>query len=357
MQNLYVEDGLSLSQLIAMHGVKGTDEFLSKFTGYKWYDITTMSWRYSKYMPLMWDGAAKYYKKGELVEKHTMDGGQIWSKYAPKPEDKMTEPDEEANAHYDNDNAGKSYTFEELVAPWKKAEEEGFLIITAAPNQVLLDLDAKNELEANLKLAYVQDSMESIGGKLGLYNKPYNFFIQNKWKSKGGIGWHVVIESDKEIEPATKIQAALMFGSDPKREEHHKKFLENGVTNPFCLFKPTIYTNVVAHDIHIGKVKAGSIKTVPIKDESVFIGDTGWVSELSQKDIDKVISEAAEALAKSAAKKVHSWAWEMSKSPGEVPKIKPKYTPPSTPVKVLSEEELSNMDDLSLDQFLGRVAS
>ena len=116
-------------------------------------------------------------------------------------------------------------TIEGLRKAVSNAQEAGFIIINGTPNTLLVDLDGTAELREDV-LKLVSDLFKEVPTK-------------SQWKSKDGIGTHVVLRFEKttftEAE-AVAMEAAL--GSDLKRAALAILRLKNSAPQPRVLFQP-----------------------------------------------------------------------------------------------------------------------
>lgn len=113
-----------------------------------------------------------------------------------------------------------------VAAAWAKAKQEGFDVRMPGPKEVFLDLDSDAELALYKKRRPFAERL------LGCWEK-------ERWRSKSGQGWHVVVQCACDITPAQRIAIQAALGSDWKREIIGVLRLLNGVEEPTTLFKPT----------------------------------------------------------------------------------------------------------------------
>ncbi len=143
--------------------------------------------------------------------------------YGPKPDNFTTvEWESEKGPEY------KVYTRKELE---EHCRERNLELIERKPNEVLLDLDTPEAYELYIK--QLKDPVKrKVVPKLAQIDS---------WKSKSGVGWHVVLRNPyKEYSDLEAALIAIFLGSDPRRE---LLSLENQWTNAECksvLFKPMI---------------------------------------------------------------------------------------------------------------------
>ncbi len=105
------------------------------------------------------------------------------------------------------------------------AVADGMTVVAAGPHELLLDLDDEAALGRyeNLRPALA----ENFGGA-----------ESERWRSKSGQGWHVVVRLLKPMDVARRIALQASLGSDGLRELLAIACLENNVTEPSVLFRP-----------------------------------------------------------------------------------------------------------------------
>ena len=111
-----------------------------------------------------------------------------------------------------------------IADAYKKVSDKCELVL-GGDSTITLDLDTA-------------DSLTVYESQIAILNKAMPEIKETtRWKSKGGVGWHVVIALDKPLTYQERAGMQAMLGSDLKREL--LGFL-NGrkEQEPFCLFKP-----------------------------------------------------------------------------------------------------------------------
>jgi hypothetical protein len=127
----------------------------------------------------------------------------------------------------DDGNSGRGGLTPEVFAEETKEQEEaGFEVIFGDPKHLLLDLDTDRDLNS-----YDNRSDDLL--------RMFGHFEIERYTSKSGRGWHVIVRLDEPIPNVLEriaLQAAL--GSDPKREALSILRVRNGIAEPIRLFKP-----------------------------------------------------------------------------------------------------------------------
>jgi hypothetical protein len=106
-----------------------------------------------------------------------------------------------------------------------EAEEQGFEVIYATANTLLLDLDTPEDIKLFEK-------------QFEILHKEWNAVLTDGWTSKSGEGQHIIITLPETWSLEMRIAAQAALGSDRKRELLALKRAYKGVTNPIMLFKP-----------------------------------------------------------------------------------------------------------------------
>ena len=112
--------------------------------------------------------------------------------------------------------------FEEAI---EKAIAAGFEVLRPQDNELYLDLDNDEAL-----LRY-QERYPVLSTIMGCHEV-------NRWKSKSGLGYHVVLELQEPKSDVIRIGMQAILGSDPKREALAYSRIHKGIPNPILLFKP-----------------------------------------------------------------------------------------------------------------------
>ena len=106
-----------------------------------------------------------------------------------------------------------------------EAEANGLEVIVAQDNQLLLDIDSP---EQEVQFAANKDLLAALWGIVNIQS----------WKSKSGIGRHVVIDLPQSLTHEQRIGLQAAMGSDGKREIIAMKRAEANDPRPSVLFKP-----------------------------------------------------------------------------------------------------------------------
>jgi hypothetical protein len=121
-------------------------------------------------------------------------------------------------------------TIEQVAYEWKcadavaDAEKRGFSIIRSAQNLLLIDIDDA-------------DSKRHFERTLGLLRNHFGLKELQRWRSKSGKGWHIVVECTP-CDFTTRIALQACLGSDRKREALALMMAMDGEFEPSYLFKP-----------------------------------------------------------------------------------------------------------------------
>jgi len=140
-------------------------------------------------------------------------------------EDLYEKDEKEVGANEDN------HYLDDFETAVKNAEEAGFTIVHGTPNTLLLDLDSEADWEFFNKtmLPILMDTSAVDIMKI------------DHWKSKSGVGYHVVITVGKPLKVMERLLLQACLGSDRK---HELLSLVRGVwcgnASPTVLFKPGV---------------------------------------------------------------------------------------------------------------------
>lgn len=108
------------------------------------------------------------------------------------------------------------------ISKREQAKTDGFTVVNPAPDVLLLDLDSDaQEAQYNAMLPFVAAYLEGTKER-------------ERWRSKSGKHWHVVVQLPFGIDMASRIALQAALGSDPKREILSIALLHS----PSCLFRP-----------------------------------------------------------------------------------------------------------------------
>jgi len=99
-------------------------------------------------------------------------------------------------------------------------------VIRSTPRTILLDLDDGAAMD---RYRHVLQRIKDLFGGLA---------EESRWKSKSGIGTHVVVKAGMDLTVEQRLLLQCALGSDPIRESLGLNLLLNGVSNPIALFKP-----------------------------------------------------------------------------------------------------------------------
>ena len=114
---------------------------------------------------------------------------------------------------------------EELNQKLQELREQGeFEIVPEAYGLLLLDLD-----DEEARITYET--------RRGMVGRLFGTTEKERWRSKSGIGWHVVV-SVPMMDNASTVALQAILGSDWKREALNLKRIHNGVSPASVLFRP-----------------------------------------------------------------------------------------------------------------------
>lgn len=123
------------------------------------------------------------------------------------------------------------YTEEDVDDVVAKAKLAGFIVYRSNPKLLLIDLDNPASVAQYERVLPVIASM-------------YNAVEDDRWVSKGG-NQHRLVKLAKPAGVGTRLGLQAMLGSDGLREALALKRVQNGVSEPSLLFRPT--TSVSTH--------------------------------------------------------------------------------------------------------------
>jgi hypothetical protein len=104
------------------------------------------------------------------------------------------------------------------------ARAKGFEVICAAPDRLLIDIDDT-------------ESKKHFQRSLGLLRGHFGLVEMERWRSKSGDGWHIVLRCNP-CDFTTRIALQACLGSDRKREALALMMAKDGEPDPSYLFKP-----------------------------------------------------------------------------------------------------------------------
>lgn len=107
----------------------------------------------------------------------------------------------------------------------ESAKQAGFEVIETDPHTLLLDLDSPQAL------ALYEAMLAKFGEQFCLVEK-------QRWRSKSGKGWHVVVRSCVFLDPYERVAMQASLGSDPVRELLAVKYIAEDIQPFSFLFKP-----------------------------------------------------------------------------------------------------------------------
>lgn len=116
-----------------------------------------------------------------------------------------------------------SWSIDDAVA---SAAELGFTVVHSSPDRILLDLDDGAAMDRYRQM------LPRLTSVFGLKEK-------ERWRSKSGVGTHVVVECDP-LPFASRVAIAACLGSDPMREGLAVAMLRDGKDEPSVLFRPKV---------------------------------------------------------------------------------------------------------------------
>ena len=129
------------------------------------------------------------------------------------------------NAWYDEQIGYSTQTLEEFEASKAAARRRGFEIIEGGPRTLLLDLDS-------------DEALRTYEEMLDLAHQYFGAKEKERWRSKSGKGWHIILETDVSLIGAERIALQACLGSDLKRELLSVADFASGIEEPSVLFKP-----------------------------------------------------------------------------------------------------------------------
>lgn len=104
-----------------------------------------------------------------------------------------------------------------------KAKKQGFEVVYADDNHLLLDLDDTSDR------TFFENQFHLLNDGV----------VEDRWLSKSGKGEHVVIRLDSPRGIRDRIILQACLGSDRKREMIALlKYVDGGISNGIMLFKP-----------------------------------------------------------------------------------------------------------------------
>ena len=122
--------------------------------------------------------------------------------------------------------SGRDPTQESLDKSRAEAVGAGMTVIESASDLLLIDCDSwQDKLRATAML-------DELGRLFG------GFEVTERYKSKSGKGWHLVIRIGMDLTPIERIALQAALGSDGFREMLAVACIRNGVDEPSVLFKP-----------------------------------------------------------------------------------------------------------------------
>lgn len=119
------------------------------------------------------------------------------------------------------------YTIESYNAAIQKAKDAGLEVIVGDEWHMLLDFDNTDVLPERYH----------VGIQI-LNNNGFYCHEEAIWRSKSGLGFHVVVKLETPIDIYRRLALQAALGSDPKRELLAVMRASNGVAEPSVLFKP-----------------------------------------------------------------------------------------------------------------------
>lgn len=107
----------------------------------------------------------------------------------------------------------------------EKAISAGFTVVQSTERTLLIDIDRNGSLiEFEQRLAWVAHYLP--------------LREVERWPSKSGRGWHVVVKSTEEMSPVERLLLEACLGSDLRRAFYGLLHARKGFMNPSMLFKP-----------------------------------------------------------------------------------------------------------------------
>jgi len=125
------------------------------------------------------------------------------------------------------DNLHYGWSWKDAVL---NAEATGMKVYRSTDTLLLLDLDDSESL-------FKYESM------FPLLEKQFELVELNRWHSKSGIGWHVILLCSPQ-NMLTRITLQAVLGSDIKREALALLMHRDGIENCSWLFKPKVEKEV-----------------------------------------------------------------------------------------------------------------
>ena len=116
-------------------------------------------------------------------------------------------------------------TQESLDKARVSAAESGLAVIEPQPDVLLLDCDSwQDKLRASAML-------DALGRLFG------GFEVIDRYKSKSGKGWHLVVKIGVQLTPIERVALQASLGSDGFREMLAVACIRNGVCEPSSAFQ------------------------------------------------------------------------------------------------------------------------
>ena len=109
----------------------------------------------------------------------------------------------------------------------ERATADGFIVIRSTECVLLLDIDNGAAMDAYDALKMLAESLFGVEES-------------ERWRSKSGKGWHVVLKSPRPLSMTERLLLQCALGSDPKREMLGLHLHRMGVENCSVLFKPGV---------------------------------------------------------------------------------------------------------------------
>lgn len=107
----------------------------------------------------------------------------------------------------------------------ERAIAQGFTVVQSTEQTLLIDLDFATDLpKFERTLAWMQNYLP--------------LRETDRWRSKSGRGWHIVVESTEEMSPVERLLLQACLGSDLRREFYGLLHARQGYMNPSMLFRP-----------------------------------------------------------------------------------------------------------------------